>query len=270
MKYNFGITGHTGVLGTEFIKYNSSKKFIKFKGNITKKKDVREWISKKNINFLFHFAAVVPTKIVTSNFNYANKVNFIGTKILVDECLKSKKIKWFFFASTSHVYGFSNKRIKETKKTRPISKYGLTKLRAENYIIKIFNKNNIPYCISRIFSFTHKNQSDDFVVPSIMKKIDKENYTFENVNHYRDFISTKDICSAIRILFNHKAQGIYNIGSGKKILISDLIKIIARKKNKKILLKKNKKKTCLFADISKIKKLKWKPKKNIASIINDF
>ena len=103
-----------------------------------------------------------------------------------------------------------------------------------------------------------------------MKKIDKENYTFENVNHYRDFISTKDICSAIRILFNHKARGIYNIGSGKKILILDLIKFIARKKNKKILLKKNKKRTCLFADISKIKKLEWKPKKNIASIINDF
>ena len=61
-----------------------------------------------------------------------------------------------------------------------------------------------------------------------------------------------------------------HIGSGKKILISDLIKIIARKKNKKILLKKNKKRTCLFADISKIKKLEWKPKKNIASIINDF
>ena len=93
MKYNFGITGHTGVLGSEFIKYNSSKKFIKFKGNITKKKDVREWISKKNINFLFHFAAVVPTKIVSSNYSYANKVNFIGTKILVDECLKSKNIK---------------------------------------------------------------------------------------------------------------------------------------------------------------------------------
>ena len=50
MKYNFGITGHTGVLGSEFIKYNSSKKFIKFKGNITKKKDVREWIRKRNIN----------------------------------------------------------------------------------------------------------------------------------------------------------------------------------------------------------------------------
>ena len=141
MKYNLGITGHTGVLGSEFIKYNPSKKFIKFKGNITKRKDISEWIIKKNINYLFHFAAVVPTRIVKNNFDYASKVNFLGTKYLVDECLKSKKIKWFFFASTSHVYGFSNKKIKETMKTKPISKYGSTKLKAENYIVKSFKKN---------------------------------------------------------------------------------------------------------------------------------
>ena len=96
MKYNLGITGHTGVLGSEFIKYNSSKKFIKFNGNITKKRDIKEWISNKKINCLFHFAAVVPTKIVKNDFDYANKVNFLGTKYLVDECLKSKNIKWFF------------------------------------------------------------------------------------------------------------------------------------------------------------------------------
>ena len=120
MKYNLGITGYTGVLGSEFIKNNFSKKFIKFKGNITKKREIKEWISNKKINWLFHFAAVVPTKIVKNDFDYANKVNFLGTKYLVDECLKSKNIKWFFFASTSHVYGFSSKKIKETKKTKPI------------------------------------------------------------------------------------------------------------------------------------------------------
>ena len=261
MKYNLGITGHSGVLGSEFIKYNFSKKFIKFKGNITKKREIKEWISNKKINCLFHFAAVVPTKIVKNDFDYANKVNFLGTKYLVDECLKSKNIKWFFFASTSHVYGFSSKKIKETKKTKPISKYGYTKLKAEKYIVKSFTRKKIPYCIGRIFSFTHKNQSDNFVIPSILKKIKKKIYTFENVNHYRDFISTEDICSAIKVLFNNKSSGIYNIGSGKKILISDIIKIIARKNNKKAVFKNSLKKTCLVANINKIKKLKWKPKK---------
>ena len=33
-----GITGHTGVLGRELIKKNKNLNFIKFKGDITKKK----------------------------------------------------------------------------------------------------------------------------------------------------------------------------------------------------------------------------------------
>ena len=47
------------------------------------------------------------------------------------------------------------KKINEKKKTNPISKYGLTKLKAENYIIKKLS-NRIPFCIGRIFSFTHR------------------------------------------------------------------------------------------------------------------
>ena len=54
MKYNLGITGYTGVLGSESIKNNFSKKFIKFKGNITKKRDIKEWISNKKINCLLN------------------------------------------------------------------------------------------------------------------------------------------------------------------------------------------------------------------------
>ena len=33
-----GITGHTGILGRELLKIKNNIKFIKFKGDITKKK----------------------------------------------------------------------------------------------------------------------------------------------------------------------------------------------------------------------------------------
>ena len=57
--------------------------------------------------------AIVPTKIVKKEPKKANKVNYLGTKILIDELVKLKKIKWFFFSSTSHVYKFSQKKINE-------------------------------------------------------------------------------------------------------------------------------------------------------------
>ena len=71
-------------------------------------------------------------------------------------------------------------------------------------------------------------------------------------------------------MFKKKASGIYNIGSGKKVLISDIIKIVFNKYNKIYKIHENNKATCLVADNSKIKKLKWKPKNNINSIINEL
>ena len=272
MKFNCGITGHTGVLGSELIKKYRNINFIKFRGNITNKKNVRNWLINKNINVIFHLAALVPTRIVKKNPKKANKVNYLGTKILVDEVINLNRVKWFFFSSTSHVYKFSKKKINEKAKIKPTTFYGLTKFKAEKYIKENLHKAKIPYCVARIFSFTNKRQTSEYVIPNIIKKAKSKEkiINFKNTNHYRDFLSTNDICRAINLLFKKKANGIYNIGSGKKVLISDIIKIVFNKYNKVYKIYKNNKATCLVADNSKIKKLKWKPKNNINSIINEL
>jgi len=220
---------------------------------------------------VMHFAAIVPTKTVTKNYKYANNVNFIGTKLLVNEVIKYNKIKWFFYSSTSHVYKFSNNKISENGVVNPISKYGLTKLKGENYIKKKL-QNKIPFCIGRIFSFTSTKQSKDYIIPSIFNKIKskKKEILFSNINHYRDFLSLKDISSAILVLAKKNATGIYNIGSGKKILISDIVKIVFKKYKKNYYIKNSNKQTCLVSNNSKIKKLNWKPSQNIQSIIKEL
>ena len=171
-KINCGITGHTGSLGSELLKKNIGVKFIKFKGDITNKKHIKKWFQNYSIDIIIHLAAVVPTRLVKKNYRLANKVNFYGTKLLVDEVIKYKKIKWFFYSSTSHVYKFSNKKLSENSIIKPISKYGLTKLKGENYILK----NQIMYkpCIGRIFSFTSKKQNKNFIIPSILNKLKKK------------------------------------------------------------------------------------------------
>ena len=267
----FGITGHTGVLGREFIKKNKNLNFIKFKGDITKKNDVKKWLQKNPIDIVVHLAAVVPTNIVKKKINYANKVNYTGTKLLVDEAVKYKKIKWFFYSSTSHVYKFSKNKISENSTIKPTSKYGLTKLKGEKYIQKKLNK-KIPFCIGRIFSFTSVHQKKPFVIPSIVDKakLKKKLTLFNNTNHLRDFLCVSDVCEAIKILIDKKSTGIYNIGSGNKTLISDIVKLIFYKYKKNYLINNTSKQTCLVSNNSKIKKLNWKPTKNIKSIVMDL
>ena len=274
MKFNkikCGITGHTGVLGSELIKKNKKIRFIKFKGDISNKKNIQNWFRNNKFDIIIHLAAIVPTKIVKKNYKLANKINYFGTKLLVDEILKKQEIQWFFYSSTSHVYKFSKNKIAENGALKPISKYGLTKLRGENYIIKKLKK-KVPYCIGRIFSFTNNKQSKDYIIPAIFNKAKskKKEIIFKDTNHFRDFLCVKDICSAILILKKNKANGIYNIGSGKKVLLSNIVKIILDRYKKKYIIKNKNIKTCLVSNNSKIKKLNWKPTKNIQSIIKEL
>ena len=268
-----GITGHTGTLGKELLK-KKFLKFKKFKGDITKYKDVEEWVDNHNLDLIIHFAAIVPTNKVNQNYQVAKNVNYYGTVNLVKAINKNKKnLKWFFFSSTSHVYNVNNdkKNIKESSLKKPYSKYGNTKLLAEKYIVKKLN-NKIPFCIGRIFSFTGKNQSNKFFIPAILKKIKtskKKFISLENLNHYRDFISIEDIVKAIMLLYKTKSKGIYNIGSGKKSSLVVIADYICTKYNKTLHHIENKSKvTYLIANIDKLKKLKFNISNDIFKIID--
>jgi UDP-glucose 4-epimerase len=261
-KINCGITGSTGVLGSAFI----NKKFfnfIRFKGDITNKIAVNKWIYSNKFDLIIHFAAIVPTHIVQKDYKKALRVNFKGTKYLIDSIVKNNiNLKWFFFSSTSHVYASSKKKINEKNLIRPISKYGFTKIKAEQYIKRILGKKKINYCIGRIFSFTDKKQKSSFLVPSLKKKFLQKNKIIKlyNLNHYRDFLSVNDICYIIYFLWEKNFCGIINIASGKKIYLKDIAIFLMEKYKKKVKFIDTKKNTSLLADVHKIKQLGWKQK----------
>ena len=93
---------------------------------------------------------------------------------------------------------------------------------SEKLIIK--NKNFYNYCIGRIFSYTSVKQNQNYFVPNVFKKLKSKNkiITFNNANHFRDFLSLEDICLAINVLMNNKATGIFNICSSRKISLKKL------------------------------------------------
>ena len=270
-----GITGYGGVLGSELIKKKFNFKFIIFKENICNKKKIQQWIKKNKLDLIIHLAAIVPTNVVKNNFSYANNVNYIGTKNLVDAIVENNlNLQWFFFSSTSHVYSLPKKKIKinEKFKNKTISKYGLTKLRAESYIKKKLSKSKIPYCIGRLFSFTSSIQKSSYLIPGIVKKIRKsknKNIVFNNMNHYRDFVSVSDICEAIKLLWGKKNKGEFNIASGKATYIKNIAKFVCKKYKKKPIFIDNGR-SYLVGDVKKIKKLGWKSKKNIFQILNEY
>ena len=181
-----------------------------------------------------------------------------------------KELNGFFFLQLLMFINYIKKKISENEKKKPISYYGLTKLKAENYIIKKFQTAKINYCIGRIFSTTNKNQKKNYLVPDLKFKIrkSKKKLILKNLNHYRDFISMEDISKIIFILSKRNFNGVLNLGSGKGIFLKDIAKSIAKKYKKKIDFSDNKKTTYLVAKVTKLLKIyKLKIPKKIEKII---
>ena len=275
-KIKIAITGHTGVIGTSFIKkYKNEFKFIKFNDDLTDTKKLKLWIKKVNAEAFLHFAAKVPIKIVENKKKLSKKVNFDCVKLIAEEIIKNNRIKWFFFASSSHVYKKSLKAVNERSIVSPSNYYGYTKYLSENFLLNFKDKKKkTNICIGRIFSFTNHDQNETFLIPSLYKKISKnEKLNINNLQSYRDFLHINDICKAIYLLFKKRAVGIYNISSGRKIKIINIANEISLQlKNKKIYnsINKIKSKDILFGNNSRLKKLGWKPTHNIKSIIKDY
>ena len=229
---------------------------------LQKKKDINNWVKKNNFEILIHFAAKVPTDIVNKDYKRALKINYLGTKYLVDSIIKhNKSLKWLFFASTSHVYSLQKRKIKENFKKIPSSKYGKTKLLAENYIKKKLKNSHIKFCIGRIFSILD-NKNRSFFTPSLIKNLKRKpkELILKNLNHYRDFLTTEEISKIIFFLWNKNYDGVINIGSGKETNLKIIAKKFALKAKKKIIFIENKS-TFLIADITKLRKLGFKYKK---------
>ena len=251
-----GITGGSGLLGKLLIKELKKKKlnYSLFNKDIVNKNHVRNWLLRNNnIEYIFHFAAYTSVEKSKINKKRAFNTNVLGTKNLLEVLDLKRKKRILFFPSTSHVYKYSPKPIKENFVLKPTSYYGKTKLLAEKKIRQ--NKSeHFQYCIARIFSIFHENQKKPFLYPSIknrLKKIKSNIVYVKGANNLRDFTNADKVIKIIFKIFKKKLTGVYNIGSGKGITIKDFInKNIDEKK----IIIDYKKPNCLVADIKKLKK----------------
>ncbi len=274
-KTKVGITGYKGVVGSEFINlYKKKYNLILYKNDIRNKKEVNSWIKRNRPDAIIHLAAKVEVDYVNKNRKVSNDINYKGTKNLINSIKLNKLDTWFFFASSSHVYKFSNKKLSENSHTSPISFYGKLKLKTERYLLK---HKKIRVCVGRIFSFTHHNQNKTYFIPSIYEKIkNNENLSLDLIkNQYRDFLSVKDICIAIKLLLDLKFKGIINICSSNPVNLLFAVSFLTKTLKKREIRIQNSKidrsdLSYLVGNNKKLKKLGFKTKSSINTILKNY
>ena len=265
-KKNILITGATGLLGSYFYKkFKNRYKILKYPNRIENINKFKKWIEKKKIEYFIHFAAAT-TNVKSKNFN---KVNYVSTVNILNSLNTHINLKYFLFISTSHVYGFSNKKIIEKTKTKPINRYGLSKKKTEDFIIKYRNTYNYKIGIARIFNITGPKQRSGYFIPDIFKKI-KNNNIIDNINTFRDFIHIDDVMDSLKLIINKKLEKPINISSGEKINLTKICQIINSLYFKKNITFGKKRGKDLYGDNKFLKSLGKKKFKNIQNIIKSY
>jgi len=251
------ITGVAGFIGFNFAKHLLNKKYkiygidnfdnyysIKFKYlrikelkkssnfyfkkiDITKKNSLKEYFKNKEFDYIFHFAAQAGVRYSLINPKKYIKVNKEGFENIIRNIIKSKKLKTFFYASSSSVYG-SRKKFpsKENIKLLPQSIYAKTKVLNEKLAKNISKKSKFKLIGLRFFTvYGEWGRPDMFIFKMLNAHKNKKLFYLNNYgNHERDFTYIKDIVYILEKFIKIKKfkHTIFNICSSRPINIRTL------------------------------------------------
>ncbi len=144
------ITGVTGFVGSNLVKYFSSLKDYSVVGesrDVEKaKKQFQRWdieivndysaslLKELKIDHVIHLSGIAHDLSNRYNTEDYYRVNYEGTKLVYDEFLKSNATKFIFVSSIKAAVDISMEPITEDVVPNPVTDYGKSKLKAEQYI----------------------------------------------------------------------------------------------------------------------------------------
>ena len=289
------ITGGAGFIGSNFIRYMLRKypdyKVINldkltYAGNIENLKDVEkspnykfikgdicdpkavEKILSDGIDLVVNFAA--ETHVDRSIDSAADfiQTNVYGTYVLL-EAVKRSGVKRFLHISTDEVYGSIEKgSFREDFPLEPSSPYSASKAAADLLAISYYRTYNLPVLITRSSNNYGAYQYPEKVIPLFVTNAleEKKLPLYGEGKNVRDWLYVQDNCEGIDVVLHKgKAGEVYNVGGGTELENIELLKIILKETGKPPELMQYVKDRPghdfrYSLDISKVKKLGWKPK----------
>lgn len=225
------ITGGSGLLGSRFSKftdeyevtttYNKNPKEHSVKLDITDEKDVLNKIESLSPDLVVHPAALTNVDYCEDHKEEAYKINAQGTLNMVKACEKidSKLI----YVSTDFVFDGTEGSYKETDKTNPISYYGLSKLKGEEFV----QESDIKSAIVRVSVLYGWHENFNYVM-WVIDELKKGNNINIVTDEYNSPTYAENAAEAILKIFSKNKEGIYHIAGDERINRFDFAKNIAR------------------------------------------
>ncbi len=228
-------------------------------------------ISASNLNFIkLKNNYKKKTNYIFNNFYPSFKLNSLNSKdfqSFVDQSILSliniltnlptKNINKIIYTSSASVYNLTDGLTDSENDTYNRKLYASFKYSAEKVVQNFCQSKNLKFYIMRIFN-TYGDNKDKFSFIEKLINVKKKNLHLNLINNgisLRDFIHLSDVGAIYKKFLNNQYDpGIYDIGTGKGVLIKNLVKFV-NIDSKKIINKNNISQTNKsIADIEKLKK----------------
>ncbi len=208
--------------------------FVFHKVDIANEKKLKNFLKKKNFTYVIHLAAQAGVRYSLINPSKYFNVNVKGYINLLEN-LNNKNIKKIIYASSSSVYGDTNKfPVNENQIVNPKNPYGISKKINEDTSSIFSKKLNITFIGLRFFTiYGEWGRPDMFILKFLQKKLKNKIFQLNNNgDHYRDFTYIKEVITILNKLLNlklDKKNYIFNVCTSKPIYIRGLSNFLSKK-----------------------------------------
>ncbi|MCF6183069.1 MAG: NAD(P)-dependent oxidoreductase [Bacteroidales bacterium] len=229
LKNNY--TVYAGIRETSNLQYLQDKRINFFKANLSSKESIKENLLKVGkFDYIIHNAGATKT----CDKKMFNRVNFEFTKNFIEVLYETNNIPdKFVQISSLAAYGPGNpetlKPIEENDNPNPLSLYGKSKLKAEQYIKSL---KDFPYLIFRPTGVYGPREKDYYVMYKSIKQ-GIETYVGTK-KQYISFIYVKDLAELlIKSLSSSVIQKSYFVSDLKNYTSFEFNSLIKKNLNKK-------------------------------------
>ena len=284
--------------------HEKNYKFRLHYGDVTDSTSVSNLIKKIQPDEIYNLAAQSHVAVSFEVPEYTANADALGALRILEAIKFHKLIKKtkFYQAGTSELFGKAQS-IPQNEKTSfyPLSPYGVAKLYAHWITINYREAYKIFACNGILFNHESPRRGETSVTKKIVSalckiKMKKQKKLYlGNLSAKRDWGHARDYCLAMWKILQQKKPDDYVIATGVQYSIRDFINLTSKKlgmritwkgkglkekgydQNGKVVIQSDKNYfrpldvNTLLGDASKSKKkLKWKPKENIHSIIDEM
>lgn len=223
------ITGSNGFIGSYFVrKYGNTYTFQKF----SFLQDNFDALKLNEVDAVLHLSALVH-QMDGANAEEYNKINVLQT---LDLAKKAKQcgVKHFVFMSSVKVYGEETESVyTENSPCNPTDPYGTSKLKAEHYLQKLESETFTLSIIRTPIVYGYGVKAN---IRSLIELITKAPVLpIIGTDNKRSMVYIGNVCHLIHAVITQKKHGIFLAADDYPLSTMDLIKLIARNLDKKVI-----------------------------------